>query len=92
MTVRPAARDEPARIRELLSLLETLRCVDSTVFIDVAADTFESFSGPSHIVRDDKGQPEFRSKRVLSVRNPGLPGSRVDVVLWTESRRHLRVA
>jgi hypothetical protein len=93
MTGRPPPSDERAQIRELLQLLKAVRCIDSTVFVEVAADTFEDFCGTAEVVCDDSGSPDFRAKHVLSVSKPSRhPGSGVDVVLWTEARRHLRVA
>jgi hypothetical protein len=93
MREKPAPSDERVQVRELLQLLEALRCIDSTVFIEVGADTFEDFPGRAEVVSDDSGSPDFRSKQVLSIsKDRRRPGSGVHVVLWAKAHRHLRVA
>jgi hypothetical protein len=84
--------DEQGRVTELLRLLTSLRCIDSTLYIQVDDKTFESFQCPAQVIADDEAT-SFRSKRVLGVPSrPGSPGSGVEVVLWTAPQRRLQVA
>jgi hypothetical protein len=84
--------DEQARVAELLRLLASLHCIDSTLYIQVDDETFEGFQCPAQVIADDEAT-SFRSKRVLGIPSrPGSPGSGVEVVLWTAPQRRLRVA
>jgi hypothetical protein len=83
--------EERACIAELLRALCRVRCIDSTLYIEVDEETFESFSGHTQVVADEREC--FRSKRVLGIpSDKGLPGGGVEVVLWTKPQRRLRVA
>jgi hypothetical protein len=85
---------ERTQIAELLKLLASVRCVDSTLYIRVKGETLESFPGPTHVVVDDDGHEEFRSKRVLDLEgDPSTPGSGVTVELWAPPKHpHMKVA
>jgi hypothetical protein len=89
---KPPPPDEQGRVAELLRLLASLRCLDSSVYVQVDDETFEHFLGRAHVISGDDGTG-FRSKRVLRIPNTsGAPGSSVEVVLWTAPQRRLQVA
>jgi hypothetical protein len=82
------------RIAQLLNLLRDLSCVDSTLFIQVDAETLASFGGSVHEVRDEDGE-DFDAKCVLDLQgDPSSPGTGVTATLWAPParRRHLEVA
>jgi hypothetical protein len=89
----PLVADERYRVAELVRLLATVRCIDSNVYIQVSSETFESFPGRAQVIADNESVTSFRSKHVHGdAGSPESAGCGLEVVLWTEPKRRLRVA
>ena len=74
---------EQEQVARLLSILEQLPCIDSTLNVRVDFDTLAAFEGDGELVEDIDGDEDFYAKRVLETSGPVDDlGSGVTVELW----------